>query len=330
MKSALPAAVATIVLALIIVVAMPYNSKAEQDFEQDTPVPAVKKEVVKAQAVVAKAPVTKSVAVAARQKRAAKAAPSRGAIIAQLLKKHSQNRFQQRAFEGELALHLYKNPGDTLEAVELFLKQDDYQVAHAMARGIAGTLVNQAEARRRILDVLVSPAAEMIAEAALYTLLASHHHEDVQRALVKIFAADSRSERVRTAAAFVIREGLSSMQTLQQQKARLQARYILNQKNAPSRQISAAKLRVECIAILGGHLHPSSEDRLLLKSSLAQASQRDELEVALAMLIRHKTPKEQLISSLEKRIAQAQTKQERGMFQELKRKTLSALEAVKK
>jgi hypothetical protein len=327
MKSVSTAAFATIALGLILVFVIPGN----KDTPQVDPKLAAKVKLAnftkgRNKTAGLKAAV-KGAGSPAQGVKAAPGEPTRSArsILEDLLKKHSQGAFKERDFEGDLAYHLHRNHQNTAEAVELFLEQRDPKVAHAMARGIAGTLVGDAKARQRILDILAAPPSEMIAETALYTLLTSHHHEDVQKTLVMLFGSESRSDKVKTTAAFVIREGLSTMQAKHRERARHQARYVLSQSYASGPSKSSSALRVECLAILGGHLQPSADDKVTLKAALNQATDRDELEVSLAMLIRHQTPKKELIESLDKRVASAQSAEERSMFQELKRKTLAAL-----
>lgn len=334
MKSVLPAAAATIVLALLIVAFVPTSKNTEslteaknsgekqssQKGNDGTDKPKSKQTIPGKTGPQPRFPTKKG---------PGKKLSTRS-TCEMLLKKHSQNGFKEREFEGEFAYHLFKNKKETLEAVELFLEQDDYKIAHAMARSIAGTLVGHAEARKLILDTLISPPSEMIGETALYTLLASHHHEEVQKTLIDIFTTPSKSNKMRTTAAFVIREGLSTMGDVQREKARTHAREIIRKSMENGPQLSNSAIRVECIAIVGGHLNPNKDDRKLLTSTLGQATDRGELEVTLAMLIRHQTPKEELILTLDKRIQQSSNQAQRALFEELKRKTVSALKPTGK
>ncbi|MDF1664812.1 MAG: hypothetical protein P1V97_23835 [Planctomycetota bacterium] len=334
MKSVIPAVAATIILALLIVAFMPTNKQAEtlpeaknsgqeqgsQKENEATTNPGPKGVVGPKTGPQSKLP---------SKPGTAKKLSTRS-TCEMLLKKHSKNGFKEREFEGEFAYHLFKNQKETLEAVELFLEQDDYKIAHAMARSIAGTLVGNADARKLILDTLISPPSEMIGETALYTLLASHHHEEVQKTLIDIFTTPSKSNKMRTTAAFVIREGLSTMGDVHREKARHHAREIIRQSMETGPQLSNPAIRVECIAIVGGHLNPSKTDHKLMQSTLGKATDRGELEVTLAMLIRHQTPKDELVASLDKRIQQSADPKQRALFEELKRKTLSALKPTGK
>lgn len=334
MKSVIPAAAATIVLALLIVAFVPTGNKNEEvpDTANASETQSDSKKESPKNEPGPKADPRKPIGPQPRfpNKKGPEKKLSTRSTCEMLLKKHSKNGFKEKEFEGEFAYHLFKNKKETLEAVELFLEQDNYQIAHAMARSIAGTLVGHAEARKLILDTLISPPSEMIGETALYTLLASHHHEEVQKTLVDIFTAPSRSNKMRTTAAFVIREGLSTMGQEQREKARHHAREIIRQSMETGPQQSNPAIRVECIAIVGGHLKPTKSDRKLLQSTLGQATDRGELEVTLAMLIRHQTPKDDLVASLDKRIRESSNPNQRALFEELKRKTISALKPTGK
>lgn len=248
------------------------------------------------------------------------------AVFAELMAKHTKNgRFADKAFEGELARHLFHRRGDTGAAIEFFLEQTDPAKAHVVARAIAGTLGNDEEARKRILAILDAPPSPVHEEMALYALLASQPHEDVQEQLVDIFTSDRRSATVRTTAAFVIREGLSSLSEDRREKARGQARSFLEQSYGQGAAPISQPMRVECLAMVGGHLDPSTSDMDLFNAALANSSSRDEVSIALAMLIRHQQPHAAIYAALEKRMAAAGSAEERAMFEELIRSTRAAL-----
>lgn len=245
----------------------------------------------------------------------------RDAVNDLLSRYRKDGQFEEHRFESDLAFHLFRNKKETELIVDMFLEQQDYQVAHAMARALAGTIVGQAKARQKMLDAILAPRNEVAEEAALYSLLSSHQHDDVQSALVEVYTSPERSERVRTSAAFVIREGLSAISEERRGVIRSTARSVLSSSyGQEGPKPTAPLMRVESIALLGGHLDIPDGDVQIIFQAVKEANDRDELEVALAMLRRHQVPANKVVPVLEQRVSQAQG-DNKGMLQDVLRRT---------
>lgn len=253
--------------------------------------------------------------------------PAKERFDALMAKFDGPDGFKDHEFEGEFAQQLFFRASDTDVGVDLFMDQKDFKKAHAIARGLAGTITAQDRARQRMIDAVRNPSSPELEDAALYAFLAGQGHKDISSLLVEVIVDPKRREAVRTTAAFVIREGLSSMPPDLRHQAREMARSVIGgsfPEDPSKKQASTSGLNVECLAILGGHLDLDDSDRALVNRAISQAQSDEELDVALAALLRHKTPANEILSLLETRAANSKSDTERAMLDQAIRRVTVA------